>query len=127
MRYPQSILGQSDIVLLHGNNRTPEEKVKRAAELKSVDRPVLMNEDDNGRESTLANLKLELASCDAFFHGAAGWGYMPWVQAQRFPFRYLPGREAAVRDDMPEKERDMAYFHAVLDHIAGLVMRKRPD
>ena len=92
MRYPQSILGQSDIVLLHGNNRTPEEKVKRAAELKSVDRPVLMNEDDNGRESTLANLKLELASCDAFFHGAAGWGYMPWVQAQRFPFRYQIGR-----------------------------------
>lgn len=127
MRYPQSIMGQSDIVLLHGNNRTPEEKRQRAAELKDVDRPVLMNEDDNGRESTTANLKLELASCDAFFHHAAGWGYMPWVQAQQFPFRYLPGRETAVRDDMPEKERDMAYFHAVLDHIAGLVMKKRPD
>jgi hypothetical protein len=127
MRYPASVMGQSDIVLLHGNNRSPEEKRRRAAELKDVDRPVLMNEDDNGRQSTVANLKLELESCDAFFHGAAGWGYMPWVQAQRFPFRYLPGPEAAVSDDMPEKERDMAYFHAVLDRIAELVMRKRPD
>jgi hypothetical protein len=127
MRYPASLIGQSDIVLLHGNGRSPEEKARRAEELKDVQRPVLMNEDDNGRQSIVGNLKRELASCDVFFHKAGGWGYMPWVQAQRFPFRYLPGPEAAVRDDMPEKERDMAYFHAVLDHIAGLVMRKRPD
>lgn len=127
MRYPQSIMGQTDIVMLHGNGRNPQEKARRAEELSEVGRPVLMNEDDNGRESTLENLKLELASCDIFFKQGSGWGYMPWVQAQRFPFRYLPGPEAEVRDDMPEKERDMAYFHAVLDHIAGLVMRKRPD
>jgi hypothetical protein len=31
-----------------------------------------------------------------------------------------------VRDDMPEKERDMAYFHAVLDHIASLTLRRPP-
>lgn len=127
MRYPPSVMGQSDIVLLHGNNRNPEEKVRRARELISVQRPVLMNEDDNGRESTREHLALELASCDAFFHHGAGWGYMPWVQSQRFPFRYLPGPEATVRDEMPEAERDMAYFHAVLDHIAKLVMRQPPD
>ncbi len=48
------------------------------------------------------------------------------MQAQRFPFRYLPGAEAEVRDDMPEKDRDMAYFHAVLDHIAALTLRRHP-
>ena len=51
---------------------------------------------------------------------------MPWVQAQRFPFRYLPPAAAEVRDNMPESERDMAYFHAVLDHIAQLTMKKSP-
>lgn len=127
MSYPESLVGQVDVVLLHGNNRNPEQKARRVAELKDVPRPVLMNEDDNGRQTTLANLKLELASCDALFKGAAGWGYMPWVQAQRFPFRYTPSPSAQVRDDAPEKERDLAYFHAVLDHIASLTLRKLPD
>jgi len=127
MRYPVSLLGQADVVLIHGNNRSPEQKAKRVAELKDVERPVLMNEDDNGRPSTRAHLKDELASCDILFRGAAGWGYMPWVQAQRFPFRFLPGPQAEVRDDAPEAERDMAYFHAVLDHIATLTLRKLPD
>jgi hypothetical protein len=86
-----------------------------------------MNEDDNGRETTAANLALELASCDVFFRHAAGWGYMPWVQAQRFPFRYMPADGAHVRDDLPEPERDMVYFHAVLDHIARLVLERPPD
>jgi hypothetical protein len=48
---------------------------------------------------------------------------MPWVQAQRFPFRYLPTGPADVRDDLPEADRDMAYFHAVLDHIKHLNTR----
>jgi hypothetical protein len=51
---------------------------------------------------------------------------MPWVQAQRFPFRYLPPEPSAVRDDLPEADRDMMYFHAVLDQIAKLTMRKFP-
>jgi hypothetical protein len=124
MRYPASLAGQVDVVLLHGNVRTPQEKARRAAELKDLARPVLMTADDNGRASTLDHLAGDLASCDVFFHQAAGWGYLPWVQAQRFPFRYLPGPDAAVRDDMPEKERDMAYFRAVLEHIAALTLRR---
>jgi hypothetical protein len=115
-----------DLVLLHGNGRTPQQKLQRTADLKNWERPILMTEDDNGRPSTLAHLSAELASCDAFFEHAAGWGYMPWVQAQRFPFRYLPAGSAEVRDDLPEADRDMAYFHAVLDHIAKLTMRKDP-
>ena len=123
MRYPHSLEGQVDVLLIHGNGRDEKEKARRVVELKDVARPILMTEDDNGRSSTVEHLADDLASCDIFFHRAAGWGYLPWVQAQRFPFRYLPGAEAEVRDDMPEKDRDMAYFHAVLDHIATLTLR----
>ena len=127
MRYPKSLQGQVDVVLIHGNGRDTREKARRVAELKEVERPVLMTEDDNGRGTTLEHLAAELASCDIFFHDAAGWGYLPWIQGQQFPFRYLPGTIAEVRDDMPERERDMAYFHAVLDHIAALTLRHPPE
>ena len=127
MRYPQSLQGQVDVLLIHGDGRDPQEKGRRVAELKNAGRPVLMTEDDNGRATTLEHLAGDLASCDIFFHGAEGWGYLPWMQAQRFPFRYLPAATAEVRDDMPEKERDMAYFHAVLDHIAALTLSHPPE
>ncbi len=127
MLYPKSLEGQVDAVLLHGNDRTVEYKRRRLAQFRNIERPVLMTEDDNGRASTTANLSRDLASCDLLFQQAAGWGYMPWVQAQRFPFRYLPAPASQVRDDLPEKERDMVYFHAVLDHIAGLVLRRPPQ
>ncbi|HTM49582.1 MAG TPA: hypothetical protein VL285_12900 [Bryobacteraceae bacterium] len=127
MNYAESFLETVDVALLHGNGRTPRQKAQRASDLKNWARPILMTEDDNGRESTTAHLAGELASCDAFFNQGAGWGYMPWVQAQRFPFRYLPSGPAAVKDELPEKDRDMAYFHAVLDHIAKLTMKRPPD
>jgi hypothetical protein len=126
MNYAESFLDSVDVVLLHGNGRTPQQKLQRTADLKNWPRPILMTEDDNGRESIRAHLTAELASCEAFFNQAAGWGYMPWVQAQRFPFRYLPPEPSAVRDDLPEADRDMVYFHAVLDQIARLTMRKSP-
>ena len=126
MNYPESFLASVDLVLLHGNSRTPQQKQARAAELRNWERPILMSEDDNGRPSTSAHLANELASCDIFFERGAGWGYMPWVQAQRFPFRYMPAGSTEVRDDMPELDRDMAYFHAVLEHVASLTMKKAP-
>lgn len=85
-----------------------------------------MSEDDNGRASSTAHLAAELASSDAFFERGAGWGYMPWVQAQRFPFRYMPSQANVVRDEMPEMDRDIVYFHAVLEHMAELTLRKPP-
>jgi hypothetical protein len=126
MEYSEPLALAADLVLVHGNGSSVARKTSRAAELRNIPRPILMNEDDNGRPSTTANLAKELASCTVLFEKAAGWGYMPWVQAQRFPFRYLPAASAAVRDDMPEAERDMVYFHAVLDHIAKLVMARPP-
>jgi hypothetical protein len=86
-----------------------------------------MNEDDNGRETTLEHLALENASADILFESGAGWGYMPWVQAQRFPFEFMPGPSAEFTDDMPLEERDRAYFKAVLEHIARLVLKKPPS
>jgi hypothetical protein len=126
MNYPESFLGSVDLVVLHGNGRKPELKQQRAADLKSWERPILMTEDDNGRPSTSAHFAAEIASCDIFFERAAGWGYMPWVQAQRFPFRYMPAPSTELRDDLPEMDRDMVYFHAVLEHIAKLTMKKPP-
>ncbi|MEO7653489.1 MAG: hypothetical protein ABIZ80_23770 [Bryobacteraceae bacterium] len=126
MNYPASFIAVVDFVLIHGNGRTTQQKSQRVKEVRNWDRPILMNEDDNGRESTSGNLTKELGSCDIFFDSAAGWGYMPWVQAQRFPFRYLPGEAAVVTDSMPEAERDMAYFHSVLDHVASRTMKKLP-
>jgi len=127
MVYPASLAGVCDVVMLHGNGRTPAEKQERAQQYREYPTPVWMNEDDNGRETATANLTKEKASSDALFRYGAGWGYMPWVQAQRFPFDYMPGPTAEVRDAMPVKERDKAYFHAVLDHIAGQVLTKPPE
>ncbi len=127
MIYPASLTQVCDLVLLHGNGRTPAEKTERLQPFKSLTVPVLMNEDDNGRETTRANLAKELASCTTLFQNTGGWGYMPWVQAQRFPFRFQPAPSAAFTDQTPAPERDLAYFHAVLDHIARLVLRRNPD
>ncbi len=126
MLYPASLAEVCDVVLLHGNGRKPTEKVERAQQYREYERPLLMNEDDNGRETTRANFANEAASCDALFRHGAGWGYMPWVQAQRFPFRFLPGPAPEFTDGMPVAERDAAYFHAVLEHIAKLVLKKAP-
>jgi hypothetical protein len=126
MLYPESLTEVVDMVLVHGNACKPACKTERVASFKDTVRPVIMTEDDNGRASTTANLANELASCSILFERAAGWGYMPWVQAQRFPFRFLPADSAAVEDAMPEKERDLAYFHAVLEHIAKLTLNRPP-
>ncbi len=127
MLYPASLAEVCDVVLLHGNGRTAAEKTERARQYEDYNRPLLMNEDDNGRETTLANFGKERASLEALFRHGAGWGYMPWVQAQRFPFDFMPGPAAEFTDQTPLQERDRAYFHAVLDMIARRVVTKHPD
>lgn len=126
MAYPASLARLCDVVLVHGNGRTPGEKMAHLREFEDYNRTVWMTEDDNGRETTHETLEQELASADALFNRAAGWGYMPWVQTQQFPFIYMPGESAEFSDDMPVAQRDPAYFKAVLEHIASLVLRKPP-
>ncbi len=127
MSYPDSLAQACDLVLIHGNGRTPGEKIRRLREFQAMSRTVWMTEDDNGHETTLANLSREKASADAVFHEGGGWGYFPRQQTRRFPFQYLPGETSRFDDEMAEPARDGAYFRAVLEHIAKLVLRKPPS
>ena len=107
---------------------TPTQKSKAVAALikdPEVPGPVYMNEDDNGRETVAANLRNELASCDAVWNAGGSWGYMPWVQLQIYPFRHVqPAATSELSDDMPTNQRDPAYFKAVLVHIRDLVFAR---
>jgi hypothetical protein len=127
MRVYEGVRQHGDLTMIHGNGRKPEEKSARVAELMkdtSAPGPIYMNEDDNGRESTLEHLALELASCDAVFNAGGSWGYMPWVQLQIFPFRHFaPGATGKVENALPVSDRDAAYFKAVLEHVRALLMR----
>ena len=58
--------------------------------------PILMNEDDNGRETTTASLKQELAACDVIFAGGGSWGFMPWRMVQMFPFPFYQPAETSL-------------------------------
>ncbi len=113
--YP-AILQHGDLSTIHGNFRTPEEKRKGVGELVAnpkVPGPIYMDEDDNGRETTPENLARELAGCDAVFQSGGSWGYMPWVQAQVYPFRIF---------NPDGNDRDSRYFREVLEHIRKLVI-----
>lgn len=129
MLYPASMAKLCDLVMVHGNGRGLGEKRSRLDQIAKADpdRAVWMNEDDNGKEPTEANLQKELASADLLFERGAGWGYMPWAQAQQFPFDYAPGESADFTDDLPLPERKKAYFKAVLEHMARLTLKKPPS
>ena len=120
MRLLEAIAAEADLTMIHGNNRTPDLKRKRVAELAADPRapgPIYMNEDDNGRATSHENLRKELASLDAVWDSGGSWGYMPWRQVQMFPFRYyLPMGE----------EADATYFSAVLAAIRDRVMLPLP-
>jgi len=124
MKVYDNVREHADLTIIHGNNRTPAEKQQRVAELfadPAMPGPILMNEDDNGRETTVENLAAELASCEAVFREGGSWGYMPWRQAQVFPFRhYQPAQGSLVRRGMPLEESDPVYFKAVLERIRKL-------
>jgi hypothetical protein len=115
----------ADLTAVHGNGLTAPQKGDRVRALMKdpdVPGPLYMNEDDNGRETTLHNLTNELASCDEVWRAGGSWGYMPWVQLQIYPFRDIePGGITHVSDDMPVGQRNAAYFKAVLVHIRNLV------
>lgn len=122
-----NVRDHADLTMFHGNNRTPEEKRQRTAELfrdPKMPGPIFMNEDDSGRETTPEVLAKELASCDAVFSQGGSWGYMPWRPTQMFPFRhYMPAKTSKLDPGMPLEESDPIYFKAVLEHIRKLLYR----
>ncbi len=122
--------GHADLVMIHGNGRHSQEKrsaVERLYKDPSMPGPIYMNEDDNGRDSTEENFFREIASAEMVWRSGGSWGYMPWRQAQMFPFRfYLPAAGSELRDDMPLDARDQAYFRAVLEYVRGLVFQDAP-
>ncbi len=117
----------ADYVTIHGNGRRPAQKGPRVLELydnPNAPGPIVMNEDDAGRDTLPETLARELLSCDEVFKAGGSWGYMPWRQLQMFPFPHVrPGSSSSVRADMPVPERDAAYFKAVLEHVQQLVLR----
>jgi hypothetical protein len=117
MKLFDSTTVHADLTVIHGNNRRIEEKFTRTKTLYGhplAPGPILMNEDDNGRETSEENLRNELASCDAVWDGGGSWGYMPWRQTQMYPFRYY---------DPSGDSQDERYFRAVLEHIRKKVFR----
>ena len=126
MVYPASLAQLCDVVLVQGNGVSPDQKRVRLRKLRSNFRPVWMIEDDNGAEPTLATLSRETASADALFTNGAGWGFCPRARAHQFPFDYGPGATSELTDNASPTERDRAYFKAVLEHIATLVLKKPP-
>lgn len=113
---PKGIREAADLTTIHGNDRPPEYKLSRVPELvadTTLPGPIYMNEDDNGRDPSLRNLELELASLDAVWSGGASWGYMPWRQIQMFPFRFY-----TLAGDAP----DAQYFRAVLKAMQRRVL-----
>ena len=123
MTYPASLAQLCDVVLVLGNGIPPATKRVRLHELRSNLRPVWMIEDDNGSEPNQATLSRESASADALFVDGAGWGYRPSVQAH-FPFAYAPAAAADLSAVAARPDREEAYFKAVLEHIAELVLKK---
>ena len=126
MAYPDSLAQLCDVILVQGNGVSPDQKRVRLRELRSNLRPVWMIEDDNGAEPTLATLSRETASANALFANGAGWGFRPLARAHLFPFDYRPGSTSELTDEVSPTERDRAYFKAVLEHIATLVLKKPP-
>lgn len=124
MSYPASLAQLCDVVLVQGNGLSPSRKRARLQELQANQRPVWMVSDDNGHDSDLATLSLETGSADILFVDGAGWGFRPRAGAHQFPFEYRPGATSELNGASSASSRDRAYFKAVLEHIATLVLKK---
>jgi hypothetical protein len=127
MTYPASLARLCDVVLVHGDGNSPQEKLSHIQALIQSPQPVWMVEDANGKEITEQNLEREQSSLKTVFQKTAGWGYMPWRQAEQFPFEYLPGASSEFNNQIPQDQREGAYFRAVLESIARLVLKKPPN
>ena len=113
------VRGHADLTIIHGNNKTLEDKRKKMAELfvdPTAPGPILMNEDDNGRETTVETLRKELESCDIVFAGGGSWGFMPW--------RMVPANSLAVGGPCLALRGEVYMFYAeaasIIVNLSGL-------
>lgn len=127
MLYPSSLARVCDVVMLQGNGRTPADKVARSRQLGEYERAVMMINDDNGIEATPATLSRDHATANAFLTNASGWSYRPGRLADRFPFDFAPAESAELDESWDEARLRPAYFRAMLEQIAKLVLRKPPS
>ena len=127
MLYPMSLARLCDMVLLQGDGRTAADKLARSRQFKQYGRPVLMVSDSNGEMSTTAELEREQAIAEAYMLGASGWSYVPSRTANRFPFNYRLADSSAIEDSWPDAKRHPAYFKAMLEQIARIVLRRPPS
>ncbi len=127
MFYPISLARLCDVVLLQGNGRSQADKLARSRGFKQYGRPVLMVSDSNGSAATNAELARERSIAKAYLEDAAGWSYVPGATANRFPFEYGLPDSAALDDSWQVARRQQAYFRAVLEGIATIVLKRPPS
>ncbi len=127
MLYPSSLARLCDVVLLQGDGRSAADKLARVRQFKQYSRPVLMVSDSNGAGTAEDELQRESAIAKAYLEEASGWAFVPAGTANRFPFAYeLP--ESPRADGLrTEAQRGGAYFRAMLDRIASIVLRRPPS
>ena len=125
--YPMSLARLCDLVLLQGDGRASADKLARRRQFKQYGRPVLMVSDSNGATATNAELMREKSIAQAYLEGAAGWSFVPSWTANRFPFEYGMADSAVLEDSWPAATRHRAYFRAMLEGIAKIVLRRPPS
>lgn len=127
MLYPMSLARLCDVVLLQGDGRSAADKLARSRQFKQYGRPVLMVSDSNGLQATRNELELERSIAEAYLHGASGWSYVPARTANLFPFVYSLPDASTVDDSLPAETRHRAYYRAMLENIAQIVLRRPPQ
>lgn len=127
MLYPMSLARLCDMVLLQGSGRSAADKLARTRQFKEYGRPVLLVSDSNGGHATTDELDRDRAVAEAYLAGASGWSFAPAGLASSFPFSYQAAETAAIDDSWPDRRRRPAYFRAVLEQVARIVLRKAPS
>jgi hypothetical protein len=115
-----AIRDAADLALVHGNLTSPSSDGDGIAELVAdprVNGPVVMNEDRNGDAVTATNLLAEKAAATAVFNAGGSWGLMWRRYCQFYPFKWALGPSTDISGSSESN-----YFHAVLEHIASLVL-----
>ncbi len=126
MLYPMSLARLCDVVLLQGDGRSTADKLARSKQFKQYGRPVLMVSDSNGVQATTDELEREHAIAEAYIQGASGWSFVPARTANVFPFDYNLPVSSSFDESQGSNERHSAYFRAVLEQIARIVLRRPP-